>query len=273
MTPIPHSYTAIVLAGSRASGDPVAEASGVSCKALTPIGNTPMIFRVLEALHKAETISERILCGPSWPIVEQEAQLESLIKTKQVEWIAPQSSPSTSAAFVMKSLPESQPLLVTTADHALLTSEIVDFFCSKASKTNSDVVAGLVPSLIVEQAFPGTKRTIMKFKDQGYCGCNLFAFLTPKGRAIADFWRQVEQERKSPLKLIRTLGWIAVLQYVTGNLTLAQGLHGISQKLSLKVTAVQLPFPQAAVDVDTVADLDLVQDILKKKEMQLGEGD
>ncbi len=264
MTQTPHPFLVVVLAGSRASRDPVAEASGVSCKALTPVGNSPMVFRVLEALQSAETTGKRILCGPSWSVIEQEPRLLALINTNQVKWVAPQSSPSTSAAFVMKSLPEEQPILVTTADHALLTSEIVDYFCSHARLTNSDVVAGLVPSTLVEQAFPESKRTIMRFKDQGYCGCNLFAFLTPQGRMIAEFWRQVEQERKSPLKLIRTLGWIAVLRYITGNLTLAQGLERISQKLKLKITTVPIPFPQAAVDVDTVADWELVQEILEK---------
>ena len=264
MTQAPHPFTAVVLAGSRESRDPVAEASGVSCKAFTPVGNTPMVFRVLEALQSAENTGNRILCGPSWSAIQQEPQLQSLINTNQVEWVAPQSSPSTSAAFVMKSIPEEHPILVTTADHALLTSEIVDYFCSHARLTNSDVIAGLVPSTLVEQAFPQSKRTIIRFKDQGYCGCNLFAFLTPQGRRIAEFWRQVEQERKSPLKLIRTLGWTAVLRYITGNLTLTQGLDGISQKLKLKVTAVPIPFPQAAVDVDTVADWELVQEILEK---------
>ena len=259
-----HALTAVVLAGSRTSRDPVAEASGVSCKALTPVGNTPMVFRVLDALQAAETISNRILCGPSWSVVEQIPQLQSLIETQQVQWVAPQTSPSTSAAFVMQSIPEDRPILLTTADHALLTSEIIDYFCSKAGSANSDVMVGLVPYDIVENAFPQTKRTVMKFKDQGYCGCNLFAFLTPQGRTIAEIWRQVEQERKNPLRLIKTLGWMAVLRYLTGNLSLAQGLEGISQQWSLKIDAVHLPFPQAAIDVDTVADWELVQEILRK---------
>ena len=257
-----HSFTAVVLAGSRSSHDPVAEAAGVRCKALTPIGDKPMVTRVLNILQEAKSISSRVLCGPSWSIIEQEPELHSLIESQPIEWVAPQATPSTSTAFAVQSIPTEQPILITTADHALLTSEMVDFFCTNAQATDSDVIVGLVPYDLVKTAFPHSKRTVMKFKNQGYCGCNLFAFLTQKGRTIAEFWRQVEEQRKNPLHLIRTLGWMAVLRYLTGNLSLDQALEGISGKLGLKIKAVSLPYPHAAVDVDTVADLELVRQTL-----------
>ena len=221
-----------------------------------------MVVRVLNALQEAKSISSRVLCGPSWSVIEQESELHSLIESQHIEWVAPQATPSTSTAFAVQSIPLEQPILVTTADHALLTSEMVDFFCSNAQATNSDVMVGLVPYDLVKKAFPYSKRTVIKFKDQGYCGCNLFAFLTPKGRTIAKFWRQVEQQRKNPLRLIQMLGWMAVLRYLTGNLSLAQGLEGISEQLNLKINSVCLPYPHAAVDVDTVADLELVRQTL-----------
>ena len=40
-------FTAIVLAGDRVPGDPVARAAGVPCKALAPVGGVPMVLRVL----------------------------------------------------------------------------------------------------------------------------------------------------------------------------------------------------------------------------------
>ncbi|WP_447971221.1 nucleotidyltransferase family protein [Nitrospira sp. M1] len=265
MTHSHSSFTAIVLAGSRAAHDPVAEATGVPCKAFTPVGNTPMVFRVLETLQTAETVSRRILCGPSWSIISQSPELHARIDEKDIEWIEPQATPSTSAAFAMQSISHETPILLTTADHALLTPEMVNYFCAKAQESQSDVIAGLVPYDIVKQAFPESKRTVMKFKDQGYCGCNLFAFLTPQGRTMAKFWQQIEQERKKPLRLIGILGWMAVFRFLTGNLSLAQGLEGLSKKLNLRIHTVTLPFPEAAVDVDTVADWELVQKIVRER--------
>ncbi|MGB0909602.1 MAG: NTP transferase domain-containing protein [Nitrospirales bacterium] len=260
--------TAIVLAGSRADHDSVAEATGVPCKALAPVGNIPMVFRVLNALQNADTISSSVLCGPNWSIVEQSHQLRSRLDSQRIQWVAPQTTPCTSTTFAMQSISQDTPILITTADHALLTSEIVDYFCSHALSNDSDVVVGLVPFDIIQKAYPKTKRTVMRFKGHGYCGCNLFAFLSPQGRTIAEFWRQVEQERKNPLRLIRTIGWMAVLRYLTGQLSLEQGLEEISKLLSLKISAVKLPFPQAAIDVDTVADWELVQEILQNPTTQ-----
>ncbi|MCA9473180.1 MAG: nucleotidyltransferase family protein [Nitrospirales bacterium] len=266
MVPIHHpTFTAIVLAGSRASHDFVAEKSGVACKALAHINGTPMVIRVLEALQQAETISHRILCGPSWSIIEETPALHTRIDSKAIDWVAPQSSPSTSAASTLTSIPEETKVLLTTADHALLTRETIDFFCTESLASQSDVTVGLVPYSIVQEAFPQSKRTVMKFRDQGYCGCNLFAFLTPKGRAIATFWQQVEKERKRPIRLIRMLGWGAVLRYLTGRLSLHQGLAMLSKQLGMTISPVLLPFPRAAIDVDTVADLELVQRLAQEQ--------
>jgi NDP-sugar pyrophosphorylase family protein len=72
-------FTAVVLAGDRSSGDPVAEAAGVSCKALTPVGGRPMVLRVLDALEAAQGIGPVILCGPHRSAIDQEVELRARI--------------------------------------------------------------------------------------------------------------------------------------------------------------------------------------------------
>ena len=105
----------------------------------------------------------------------------------------------------------------------------------------------------------------MKFKDGAYCGCNLFAFLTPRAHRAAKFWRQIEQERKKPLKMMRILGWRTVVRYLSGRISLDEGLEQISRKLKIRARAILLPFPEAAVDVDTVDHWHFVQSLVKKQ--------
>ena len=45
---------------------------------------------------------------------------------------------------------------------------------------------------LVASAYPDMKRTVMKFGDSRYAECNLYAFLSARGRSAAAFWRQVE---------------------------------------------------------------------------------
>ena len=103
-------------------------------------------------------------------------------------------------------------------------------------------------------------------QDGSYCGCNLFAFLTPRARRAADFWRQVENQRKNPLRVIRVLGVMAVLGYLMGRLSLAGALDRMSQRLGFKAGAVIMPYAEAAIDVDSAADLKLVGEIIARRQ-------
>ncbi len=58
--------TALVLAGTRAGGDPLAEYAGVSHKALIEVGGRTMVERVVEALAASPEI-ERIVVAIERP--------------------------------------------------------------------------------------------------------------------------------------------------------------------------------------------------------------
>jgi GTP:adenosylcobinamide-phosphate guanylyltransferase len=260
-------FTAVVLAGDRTAHDPVARAAGVPCKALALVGGRPMVHRVLDALGAARGIGARILCGPRRDALEQDAELRVLVDAGTVEWLAPAATPSLSAAAALDRVPAAAPVLLTTADHALLTPVVVDYFCEAAHATGADVVVGLARAEQVLAAFPGTRRTILRLKGGGYCGCNLFAFLSPAGRAVIDFWRGVEQERKRPFRLAAgVLGWRGLARFALGRLTLDAALALASRRLGVRISALRLPFPEAAVDVDTVDDLRLVAAVTEARD-------
>lgn len=259
------AFTAVVLAGDRKPGDPVAEAAGVSCKSLIPVGGRPMVLRVLDALEAAQEIGPVVLCGPHRAAIDQEEELRARIDSARVRWVESKATPSSSTFQVLKSLPDDIPVLVTTADHALLSGRMADYFCSEARSSGCDLVVGLASYQSVKAAYPHTRRTAIHLRDDAYCSCNLFAFLTPHARDVAHFWRRVESQRKKTLRVISAFGWLAVLSYLLRRPTLEQGLELISQRLGLRAGAVLMPFPDAAVDVDTVSDWKLVESILANR--------
>ena len=265
MTKMASPFTAIILAGKRPGYDHVAEAAGVGCKSFAPIGGRPMVHRVLDALAAARQVGPLILCGPSQSLIELEPSVKARLETGEVQWVESRSTPSLSTYHALQASPENKPVLVTTADHALLTSQIVDYFCGEACRMQCDVAVGLAEYDKVMTAFPETRRTAIKFRDGAYCGCNLFGFLTPRADRAAQFWRQIEQERKKPLRMMRILGWWTIARYLFGRITLDKGLEELSDKMQTRVRAVLLPFPQAAIDVDTVDDLHFVQRLAKKQ--------
>jgi hypothetical protein len=165
----------------------------------------------------------------------------------------------------LQTLPSAAPVLVTTDDHALLTAEIIDYFLTEARHVGYDAAVALAPFAIVKAAYPGSKRTVTQFKDNGYCGCNLFALLSPRARRVVPYWQRIERQRKKPFRVIGLIGWIAVIRYLAGRLTLADALERLSERLDMRVGAVIMPFADAAVDVDTPADLELVRAVLQQR--------
>ena len=257
------AFAAVVLGGDRRADDPVARGAGVLSKSLVPVGGRAMVLRVLDALGASRQVGMRILCGPARSALAHDAELGRRIAAGEITWIEPRATPSLSAEAALETIPAGVPVLLTTADHALLRPEIVDDFCVRARAAAADVAVGVAPYELVKAAYPATRRTAIRLRDGGYCGSNLFAFLTPSSRAVVGFWRRVEQERKRPLRLVAgVLGWVAVLRYGLGRMTLAEGLARVSARTGLRVAAVILPFPEAAVDVDTLEDLRLVRAIV-----------
>lgn len=255
--------SAVVLAADRSVADPVAQEAGVACKALTPAAGVPMLARVFRALDDSARIAHVCLAGPSKGIIERDALLSELLGRDDVSWVENARTPSASVGTALRSLPENVPVMVTTADHALLTPTIVSEFVDRALQSDGDFVVGVARLETVKARFPDTQRTAIRLSDGACCGCNLFAFITPEGRALADFWRRVEQQRKRPWRVIGgALGWGAVLRYFLGRLTLEQALDRLSRRLGVRIRAVVLDHAEAAVDVDTPADRKLVEEIL-----------
>jgi len=159
----------------------------------------------------------------------------------------------------MRQVDSDLPVLLTTCDHPMLTSAMVDAFARQALHKDADVVLCLAPYALVREAYPEMKKTVLRFSDGEFCSCNLFIFNTPEGRGVADFWRRIEQQRKKPLRIIRLLGWRAVLRYRLGLLSLEEALQRLGKRLGLRIAPVVVPYADAAIDVDSLDDLQRVR--------------
>jgi hypothetical protein len=152
------------------------------------------------------------------------------------------------------------PLLVTTADHALLDAATVDEFCSAA--TGADIAIGVVERDALMRRLPSTRRTWVKFRGGAYTGANLFALRSPAVAPAIELWRSVEQDRKKGWRLISMFGLATLLGAGLRLLSLDSVLARAGRKLGLTVTAVRLSNPLAGVDVDKSDDHILVEAIL-----------
>jgi GTP:adenosylcobinamide-phosphate guanylyltransferase len=249
--------TALVLAGTRPGGDSLAQAAGVSHKALIPVGGIAMLQRVLVALAAVPAVA-RIVVVIDRPDVL--ANLPGCSKPVTVFPAASGPSASVGSAFAI----EGAPLLVTTADHALLQSHWIEEFLA-ADNHGDDVLLALARRESVEAAVPGSMRTWLRFADGDYSGCNLFLLRTPAAQGVVALWQQLEADRKRPLSMLRRLGLSYALRYRFGWLRLEQALGRLGRISGARVRPVILRDGLAAVDVDKMADLDLVRTLVDER--------
>lgn len=257
-------FTALVLAGSRGTTDVVAQHAGQQNKAFVPVAGTPMLLWVLRALAESPSIG-RIAVS-----LDDPKRLESLLDSRdpaikdKIIATPTDRTPGASVLRALEALSDPWPLLVATADSPLLTSEMVEHFCA-AVPEDADVGVAVAPASLIRQAYPGSIRTFYRFAAGAYSGCNLFLLRTPAASPAVDFWSRMERHRKRPWRLVAAIGPITLCQFLLGRLTLERAMERLSGLVGATVRAVELPFAEAAMDVDKPSDLALADLILSRR--------
>lgn len=255
---------ALILAGSRGPDDPMAKAAKVSHKALLPVAGVPMLLRVVEALRATPGIARIYVCIENERVVLQVPALEALHRDRALEILPAADSPATSVAAALRHIDLTQPLLVTTGDHPLLTPAILQRFVDTAPK-DCDLAVALAPADIVAAAYPGAIRTFYRLGKRRFSGCNLFLVRSSNAERVATFWRRMETHRKRPLRLIWEIGPLALIKVLLGLMDADQAFAYLSKKAGAIIRHVELPVAEAAVDVDKPADLELVERIFASR--------
>lgn len=252
--------TAFILAGVRQDGDPVAVSQGKLLKALVDIHGKAMIDYVLEALQACGRVEKIIVCVPKH--IEFTPFMSDLAENGYLFVIAPADSPAQSVDRMFACVGRCEDVLVTTADHPLLSAEMINYFIDNAY---SPVSVGMAELDVVRRAYPETRRTRLRFADGAYSGCNLFFFKGEESRRAVLYWQKLESLRKKPISMARRIGFYTLIGYVFNRLRLCDILNSIGERAGVKISAVLLPYADAAIDVDKVDDLNLVTKILKEK--------
>jgi GTP:adenosylcobinamide-phosphate guanylyltransferase len=252
------SWTAVVLAGSRPGRDAFAEQLGTDLKALIPVAGEPMVRRPVRALLESRNIGRILVLSQAPERISAELPKDSRLVVKES-----QGTIAETIENLILSHTTDFPMLVTTADHALLDPQMIAEFIAKAE--GADVAVGVVERRSLLARLPQTKRTWLAFRGGAYSGANLFAFGSIKALAAIEQWRSVEQDRKKGWRVLGALGPALLLGAVLRLRTLDQSIAALGRRLGLTARAVVLSNPLAAVDVDKPVDHAIVETVLAGK--------
>jgi GTP:adenosylcobinamide-phosphate guanylyltransferase len=249
-------WSAILLAGQRPGENQLAAGFGVALKPLIPVAGRTMVERVLATLGACPEVG-RILVLTQSP----EAIAAALPDNPMVSVRASRDGIARSVAAVAGGPEAPWPVLVTTADHVLLTPGIVADFLAQAE--DCDVAFAMVERRTVLARFPGTRRTWLRFAGGAYTGANLFALNRPAAAAALARWSEVEADRKKGWRLIARFGPMLLIRALTRTISLHAALARAGGQFGLVVKPVILGDARAAVDVDKRADHALATAVLE----------
>jgi GTP:adenosylcobinamide-phosphate guanylyltransferase len=149
------NYTAIVLAGSRPGRDAFAEQFGTDMKALIPVGGEPMVRRPVRALLGSANVRQVLVLGQA-----PDRIAEAIPADQRLAFLESLGTIAETMHRLLDDETVGWPLLVTTADHALLDVATVAEFVAGAE--GADLAVGVVERDVVMSRFPGTERTWLK---------------------------------------------------------------------------------------------------------------
>jgi GTP:adenosylcobinamide-phosphate guanylyltransferase len=252
------SIPAIILAGSRPGPDPLLGGSGVSTKALLPVAGQPMLVHVLRALRASS------LVGPITVLAQNSAELAAvpgLAAFTDLHFVDSGGGISSSLAAALP--PDDAPVLVTTADNVLLTPTMIAEFLAGAA--HSDVAVAMVERNVLFARYPQSRRTWLKFRGGWWSGANLFFLRGRRVLPLLDFWGRIERDRKKGLKIVAAFGPWLLIGALLRLCTIQQGVVRAGRRFGLAATVVPMSEPEACIDADKPADIELIETIMASK--------
>jgi molybdopterin-guanine dinucleotide biosynthesis protein A len=236
---------AVVLAGGRLSGA-FARAAGTRWKAMAPVGDQPLVVRVVRALDAVPSVTGVYVPGPEG--------LSALLPAGAV-WVPDAGSAIGNLLAALAAAGRGAGgVLVSGADLPAVTPEAVSAFLS-AVPAGADVCLPLVEKAAFTRAFPGSPGIYVRLADGAFTAGGLLwarAEVLEQHEAIC---RALFGRRKSQLAMAALLGPRLVGRLLLGRLTVAEVEARVSALTGCACRAARGCAPELAYDVDTLFDL------------------
>lgn len=152
--------------------------------------------------------------------------------------------------------------VLTSADMPLISAEAIAQLVAAGRESGADVVYPAVERQFLEQRFPTTKRTYVKLGSQTVTGGNaMFVRRTWLLNQRELIW-ELFQNRKSIRKLAGFFGFWFLARLLLGLASVEYVERRLSRLVGGKLKAAVLPSVELGIDLDKLADLELLRDCI-----------
>jgi len=203
---------ALIIAGGRIKADKALFIeTGISQKALLPIGGKPMIQWVADALMGSKYIDGLVIVGLK-PGNFDDANMPVRYVKDRGNII---DNGLAGMAVIEEVEPDYKKFIVCSSDIPLLTPSLVDEFVEIFRQQEyADVYYPLVEEKVMEARFPGSKRTFTPMKGGRYAGGDIFFADKAVGKANQEFLRGLTGQRKNFFAQAQMIGFTFIFRFI-----------------------------------------------------------
>lgn len=254
------SIAVVILTGGRDGHQELLSGTGISCKALLPVGGKPMVQSVIDAVEASQYETEIYLST-------SDDSVEQLAKAQGLNTLNNATTAARSFLAALNQLPEKKHdyVLFISADHPLLTTEMIDYFVEQAIADGADITAAMIPKSLVKKHYPDAKRSFLQLKNDGYSGGNLYLVNQATFNGSPEILEELDQHRKQKwkpiVKHLLTKPWLLFL-FAIRQLDVHRVVHLAEPFLHCRCGVVVMPWAECCMDVDKVSDQILAEEIL-----------
>jgi len=246
---------AVVLAGGPPDALVAAEPE-LANKAFLPIGGTALVERTIAPLRATPGIDRIIVVAP--PAAHGSG---ALAEADEIRADGPSIADSLRSGIA--GLDPDALVLVTAADLPILTVIAIEDFLQHALACGADVVYACVDRRAHLVKYPSVPHTWAKLKEGTFCGGGCIALRPRAFPALERFLDRLGNARKNPAALATIFGWGAVAKYAVGQLSIAEAERRASKLLGAPVAAAICRYPEIAVNVDRLSDVELAEFLVR----------
>ena len=256
----------LILAASRLGADDVvARSQNVSHKCLITLDGMIMLERVVTEIKAAKDVSRIYISIENKELLESVPAVNKMLQTGEVQFVQSRENLYLSVMGAAEDLNNPFPLLITTADNALHTTEMINFFCKEVLTLAPDAAIALTPASVILEAYPEGKRAFYPLKDEDWSACNLYALMTEKALVATRAFEGGGQFGKNPQRILKAFGLVFMILYRFKLATIATLGKRLSRRWGIDLKLISMPFADAPIDVDNLGDVELTKKILKAR--------
>lgn len=257
----------VILAGGLPQpGEPMYELTQGKSKALLDMNGRTMLERVVDALQDSHSIGEIVVVGLGSDLgmrfhkpVYHTPDHGSLMKN------------TLAGIAKMRELhPETNLMLICSADIPTITPQIVDEFIEACEPFDNGLVYNFVDKATLETRFPHSNRTYVKLKDALIAGGDMTLIQADLSDTNRDIWEALTNARKHAWQLARIIGFRFMLKFLLRQLSIAD-IEGVTERITGRPAKIMLNrHAEIAMDADKPEQVLLLRADIERRE-KMGE--